>query len=124
MSVLPQGVVESLRAGLTAGLSAQAITYRVVTDGEPGPPISLSAIISVQARTYVPDAASNRVEIADVINVRPMQDEAIIIGDIITYAGHDYRVRETAGTDIRRITAAYVPTVGFQRTGRFRGEGG
>jgi voltage-gated potassium channel Kch len=124
VSALPADVLASLRSGLSAGLNAQTISYKVVTDGTPGSPINLSAIITVQTRTYTPDAAGNRMEIADVISVRPMEDEAIIIGDIITYSGHDYTVRETAGTDVRRITAAYVPTVGWQRTDRFRAEGG
>lgn len=124
MSALPSDVLVSLRAGLSAGLNAQTITYKVVTDGTPGAAINLSAIITVQTRTQIANAAGNSVEIADVISVRPMEDEAIIIGDIITYGSHDYYVRETAGADVRRITAAYVPTVGWQRTDRFRAEGG
>ena len=124
MSALPADVLASLRSGLSAGLNAQTITYKIVTDGTPGAAVNLSAIITVQTRTYTPDAAGNRMEIADVISVRPMAAESLVIGDIITYGGHDYTVRETAGTDVRRITAAYVPTIGWQRTDRFRAEGG
>lgn len=124
MSALPSDVLAGLRSGLSAGLNAQTITYSVVTDGAAGTPVNLSAIITVRTRTYVADAASNRVEIADVISVRPLEDETLVIGDIITYGGHDYHVRETAGTDVRRITAAYVPNAGWQRTDRFRAEGG
>lgn len=124
MSALPADVLASLRSGLSAGLNAQTITYSVVTDGTAGTPVNLSAIITVQTRTQIANAAGNSMEIADVISVRPMEDEAIVIGDIVTYGGHDYHVRETAGADVRRITAAYVPTVGWQRTDRFRAEGG
>ena len=124
MSALPPDVLAGLRAGLSAGLNAQTIAYKVVTDGVAGAPVNLSAIITVQARTQIANAAGNSVEIADVINVRPMAAESLVIGDLITYGGHDYTVRETAGADVRRITAAYVPTVGWQRTDRFRAEGG
>lgn len=124
MSALPPDLVASLRASLSAGLNAQTITYSVLTDGAAGAPINLSAIITVQTRTLAPDESGNKLEIADIINVRPMEDESIVIGDEIHYGGHTYTVRDTAGTDVRRITAAYVPTIGFQRTGRFRGEGG
>jgi hypothetical protein len=124
MSVLPADVIAGLRAGLSAGLNAQTIQYKVVTDGAEGAPVNLSALITVRTRTYVPDSAGNRMEIADVINVRPMEDEALVIGDVITYDGHDYEVEEASGTDVRRITAAYRPTIGMQRTDRFRGENG
>jgi len=124
MSALPSDILASLRSGLSAGLNAQTVAYKVVTDGTPGAPVNLSAIITVQTRTQVANAAGNSMEIADVISVRPMADESIVVGDIVTYGGHDYTVRETAGTDVRRITAAYVPTVGWQRTDRFRAEGG
>lgn len=124
MSALPAGVLASLRSGLSAGLNAQTVTYSVVTDGAAGTVVNLSAIITVQTRTQIPNASGHSVEIADVISVRPMEDETLVIGDIINYGGHAYTVRETAGADIRRITAAYVPTIGWQRTDRFRAEGG
>ena len=124
MSALPSDVLASLRAGLSAGLNAQTITYATVTDGAESAPVNLSAIITVQTRTYAPDAGGNRMEIADIISVRPMENESLVIGDHVFYGGHTYVVRDTAGTDVRRITAAYVPTIGWQRTDRFRGEGG
>jgi hypothetical protein len=124
MSALPADVLSGLRAGISAGLNAQTITYKIVTDGTPGAAVNLSAIVTVQTRTQIPNASGHSVEIADVISVRPMEDESLVIGDIISYGGHDYHVRETAGTDVRRITAAYVPTIGWQRTDRFRAEGG
>jgi hypothetical protein len=124
MSALPADVLAGLRAGLSAGLNAQTITYKIVTDGTPGDPVNLSAIVTVQTRTQIANAAGNSMEIADVISVRPMADESLVIGDIITYGARDYTVRETAGADVRRITAAYVPTMGWQRTDRFRAEGG
>ncbi len=124
MSALQADILASLRSGLSAGLNAQTVTYAVNTDGTLGTPVSLYAIITVQTRTQIANASGHSVELADVISVRPMEAETIVVGDVITYGGHDYRVRETAGTDIRRITAAYVPTVGFQRTDRFRAEGG
>jgi len=100
------------------------VTYAVNTDGALGSAVSLAAVITVQTRTQIPNASGHSVEIADVISVRPMADESIVVGDVINYGGHEYRVRETAGTDVRRITAAYVPTIGWQRTDRFRAEGG
>jgi len=124
MSALPADVLASLRSALSAGLNAQTITYKVVTNGTAGSPVNLSALITVQTRTFLPDANGNRVEIADVINVRPLEDETLVIGDIIVYGGHDYTVKEASGTDVRRITAAYRPNIGMQRTDRFRAEGG
>ena len=124
MSVLPSDVLASLRAGLSAGLNAQTISYKVVTNGTAGSAVSLSALVTVQTRTFVPDANGNRAEIADIISVRPLEDETLVIGDIIVYGGHDYTIEEAAGTDVRRITAAYRPNIGMQRTDRFRAEGG
>lgn len=124
MSVLPSDVLASLRAGLSAGLNAQTISYKVVTNGTAGGAVNLSALVTVQTRAFVPDANGNRAEIADIISVRPMEDESLVIGDIIVYGGHDYTVEEAAGTDVRRITAAYRPNIGMQRTDRFRAEGG
>ena len=67
MSALPPDVLSGLRAGLSAGLNAQTIAYKVVTDGVAGAPVSLSAIITVQTRTQIANAAGNSMEIADVI---------------------------------------------------------
>jgi voltage-gated potassium channel Kch len=124
MSVLPSGILADLRSSVAASLNAQTIAYKVVTNGTAGAAVNLSALVTAKTRTFLPDANGNRVEIADVIIVRPMADETLVIGDIVVYAGHDYTVEETAGTDVRRITAAYRPNIGMQRTDRFRAEGG
>ena len=124
MSVLPADVLSGLRAGLSAGLNAQTVQYKVMTNGTPGTPVNLAALITVRTRTEAMDEGGRKMQVADIINVRPMEDDTLVLGDLITYSGADYTIRETSGTDVRRLTAALVDTKALQRTSRFRAESG
>lgn len=124
MSALPADVLAGLRSALSAGLNAQTIQYQVLTAGVPATAVNLSAIITVQTRGQIMDDSGHKMEVADVIQVRPMADETLVMGDYVLYGGHTYIIRETSGTDVRRLTAAYTPTIGFRRTDRFAAENG
>ena len=124
MSALPSSILADLRAGLAAGLNAQTVQYQVLTAGTAGAAVNLSALVTAQTRAQVMDASGHKLEVADIIHVRPLAIETLVMGDFILYGGNTYVIRETSGTDLRRLVAAYVPTAGFQRTDRFRAEGG
>jgi hypothetical protein len=124
MSALPADVLAGLRAGLSAGLNAQTVQYQVLTAGVPATAVNLSALVTVQTRAQMVDPTGHKLEIADVIHVRPLADETLVLGDYILYGGQTYIIDRTEGTDVRRLTASYKPTIGFRRTDRFAAEGG
>lgn len=124
MTALNAAAVASLRSGLSAGMNPQTVQYQVLTLGVPGEATNMSALVTVRTRMQAPDASGRLIEVADIINVRPLEAESLVLGDFIIYDGETYVITETSGTDVRRLVCVYKPTKTIQRTPRFRAEGG
>lgn len=122
MSILPAGVLSSLRAGLSAAFTTISVTHQQR---------SASAWVTVATLSCLRTDSTTRQEfdehghqaLVTVVTLRPMADDTIEVGDRIIINSVNYWVTDIAGSTVRRVMAVNHEAIATTRSDRFRFQG-
>lgn len=123
MPALPPFAQTLLRSALGAGLNKITVQVSTLVSGNLWSPTSLSVVITADSSGQRYNEETGQMMRERTIVLRPLADLLIRRGDKIDYDSDTFVVTDTAGTDVRRITATTSKSMGVGRADRARAEG-
>jgi hypothetical protein len=122
MTALVADHIAALRAGLAAGMNAQAMTYKAWTSGVLGSEVSFAGVVTRDDRLEAM-REDGRKEFERIIDVRPTTELPVRLGDQVIYGGSTFVIRALSGAVVQRMTCVASKSMGAQSRDGLRSEG-